>query len=92
MAVKVTITVEITTSHTGGDSSTQTLTEFRDLPTQPADQFAATMVEHNIADAGAGITRKVAALCGDIREDRPDAPGLRPTLRARPLTGDPISR
>lgn len=92
MAVKVTITVEITTQHADGDASTQTLAEFRDLATQGADWFAATVVEHNLADAGADITRKVAALCGDIREDRPDAAGLTSTLRARPLTGETISR
>ena len=87
MAIKVTITVEITTRQANGDESTQSLTEYRDLSTQPADQFAATVVEHNLADAGAGITRKVADLCGDIRENSPDAAGLTSRLRARPLTG-----
>jgi len=91
MAVKVTITVEITSGNAVlGNPDVQTLTAVRDMSTQPADWFAATAVEQKLAEAGAKLIRDVAALHGDIRDERPDAV-QNSALRARPLTGDPVS-
>lgn len=90
MAVKVTITVELASPHLG-DADTQTLTAVRDMTTQPADWFAAPVVEQKIAEAGANLVRQVAGLHGDIRDERPGAVVNSP-LRARPITGEPALR
>ena len=92
MAVKVTITVEITDGPAAlGNVDVQTLTAVRDMSAQPADWFAAPTVEQKLTEAGASIVRQVAALHGDIRDERPDAVQNSP-LRARPLTGEPVAR
>ncbi len=86
MAVKVTITVEIQSGSTSsGKPRTQTLVATDDMITQAVQHWAASAVEHSIADMGAELVRQIAALHGDMRDSHPDAPGLR-GQSGRPLT------